>query len=85
MAEWREQAACLNHDPELWFPTTKAEADSRPARQVCAGCPVRKPCFDDAMDNRLHGIWAGTTTDERTAIRRKAARAANAAGTGARA
>ena len=37
-----------------------------PARQVCARCPVRQPCLDYALSNRItHGIWGGMTERER--------------------
>ena len=41
-----------------------------PARQVCAGCPVRQPCLDYAITNRItYGIWGGLTERERRALR----------------
>lgn len=43
--------------------------DTRPARAMCADCPVRTPCAA-AADS--HGIWAGTSPGQR----RKAGRAA---------
>jgi hypothetical protein len=37
-----------------------------PARQVCARCPVRRPCLEYALSNRItHGIWGGMTERER--------------------
>ena len=46
---WREQAACLSVDPELFFPDfshevqTPAEVEAQvfDAQVICAGCPVR--------------------------------------------
>ena len=41
-----------------------------PARQVCAACPVRQPCLDYAITNRItYGIWGGLTERERRALR----------------
>jgi hypothetical protein len=41
-----------------------------PARLVCAACPVRQPCLDYAITNRItHGIWGGLTERERRALR----------------
>jgi hypothetical protein len=55
-------------DLELFFPERGESA--RPARQVCAGCPVRQPCLDYAITNRIsHGIWGGLTERERRALR----------------
>jgi len=41
-----------------------------PARQVCAACPVRQPCLDYAVSNRIvHGIWGGLAERDRRALR----------------
>src|SRR5262249_27100243 len=41
-----------------------------PARQVCAACPVRQPCPDYAITNRIaYGVWGGLTERERRALR----------------
>jgi hypothetical protein len=48
-----------------------------PARRVCAACPVRQPCLDYAISNRIsHGIWGGLTERERRALRSGWVRAA---------
>lgn len=60
--DWRAQAACRGHDPEIWFPVQvhnkrdRREA-SLTARFICSDCPVRAACL----------AWA-TETDERWAI-----------------
>jgi hypothetical protein len=47
-----------------------------PARQVCAACPVRQPCLDYAITNRItHGIWGGLTERERRALQSRWVRA----------
>ena len=57
-ARWRELAACRGTDLEVFFPGRGESAE--PARQVCAACPVRQPCLDYAITNRIvHGIWGG--------------------------
>ena len=72
-AGWRDAAACLHVDPELFYPL-----DERPdspavtaAKQVCATCPVRKVCLADVMASedptRRWGITAGLTPTERAA------------------
>jgi WhiB family redox-sensing transcriptional regulator len=67
-ARWRELAACRSADLEVFFPERGESAE--PARQVCARCPVRQPCLDYAITNRIsHGIWGGLTERERRAIR----------------
>jgi WhiB family redox-sensing transcriptional regulator len=66
-ARWRELAACRGADLGLFFPGRGEPAG--PARQVCAACPVRQPCLDYAITNRInHGIWGGLTEQERRTL-----------------
>ena len=52
----------------MFFPERGESAE--PARRVCAACPVRQPCLDYAISNRItHGIWGGLTERERRALR----------------
>ncbi|MGH3166515.1 MAG: WhiB family transcriptional regulator, partial [Trebonia sp.] len=71
---WREAGACLTADPDLFFPIETGNAAARKivkARQICARCQVRQQCLDFAMrTGETHGIWGGTTPEERTRIRR---------------
>lgn len=79
---WMEQAACVGHDPELWFPS---DGKGRPpgngerpeterikkAKAICAGCPVRNECLTFALENKEdHGIWAGVGRERRRELRR---------------
>ena len=67
-ARWRELAACRGAGLDLFFPERGESAE--PARRVCAACPVRQPCLDYAISNRItHGIWGGLTERERRALR----------------
>ena len=76
--EWRAASACLSADPELFFPIAQGSAADRQistALRVCAGCPVRQQCLDFAIQTgEAHGIWGGTTADERIRARRRAMR-----------
>lgn len=73
-ARWRELAACRGTDLNLFFPERGESAG--PARQVCAACPVRQPCLDYAISNRIvYGIWGGLTERERRALRSRWVRA----------
>jgi WhiB family transcriptional regulator, redox-sensing transcriptional regulator len=63
-ARWRQQAACHGTDLDLLYPERGESAG--PARQVCARCPVRQPCLEYALSNRItYGIWGGLTERER--------------------
>ena|SRR5690242_10561912 len=64
VARWRELAACGGTDLDVFFPERGESAG--PARQVCAVCPVREPCLEYALSNRIaSGIWGGLTVRER--------------------
>lgn len=57
---WREHAACLGKNPDLFFPEKHCPGNAAEAKKVCAICPVRKECGDYAIAHHIvHGIWAG--------------------------
>jgi WhiB family redox-sensing transcriptional regulator len=72
---WQRQAACVNADPDLFFPDLGRVAgvlQSVDARTICAGCPVRAPCLNFAIREDIRdGIWGGTLPDERPRTRRQ--------------
>ena len=68
LAGWRYRAACRGADLDVFFPGRGESAE--PARQVCAGCPVREPCLEFALSHGItHGIWGGLTERDRRALR----------------
>lgn len=75
--DWSLQAACLDDEPDLFFPvgqTTRAAAQFEEARAVCLGCPVRVLCLELALRvGADHGMWGGTTPTERKRIARRLA------------
>lgn len=87
--DWRESAACRETDPELFFPTIRAGARAAgddpyaEARAICAGCPIREACLDDAMTAETrsgrHGMYGGATPEERQSIYRARGRAGRVA------
>ncbi|HEX2857568.1 MAG TPA: WhiB family transcriptional regulator [Propionibacteriaceae bacterium] len=53
-----DRAACLDHDPELFF--AESPADVERAKLVCHGCPVREVCLSAAKRRaEPHGVWGG--------------------------
>lgn len=73
---WRDHAACLDEDPELFFPEQGEWAKARQAKAVCQQCAVRGPCLHDALNGpqSTHdetGIFGGTTPRERRGLRRR--------------
>ena len=56
----------------MFFPATPQEEAEAVA--LCATCPVRAQCLEYALRNKeSHGIWGGTTPEERRRIRRRPA------------
>ena len=69
---WRQAAACRNAPGTNFYPDTEAEA--RPAKRVCAGCPVRRVCLETALRNgERYGVWGGLTERERMRLGRRRA------------
>jgi WhiB family redox-sensing transcriptional regulator len=78
--DWRQDAACRDADPELFFPEPGQLPQTAKAKEVCAGCAVRGPCLDNALHGPLarddrHGIFAGTTARDRVRLRGRPAMA----------
>ncbi len=75
---WRDDAACRDADPDLFFPvgtTGPALRHLDEAKQICRVCPAQTQCLAWALDHEVaDGVWGGTTADERLAIRRLPAR-----------
>lgn len=71
---WREHAACAGRTDIEWVPTSLSmplrSGNLRAAREVCASCPVRGLCLDEALRDGLVGIWGGTTYRQRERLRR---------------
>jgi len=76
---WKNRAACLGSDPEVFFPQHGAgRKQIDEARAICATCPVLSVCRDyvdvieaDIPRSYLFGIFAGETPNERWRRRRQ--------------
>lgn len=72
---WQARGACRDEETALFF--VERGGDPRPAREACAGCPVKGPCLDYAMaDRSIKGTWGGTSERERQRMRGEVADAA---------
>ncbi|CAN5348062.1 WhiB family transcriptional regulator [soil metagenome] len=75
MLSWRNRSACLDEDPELFFPvgtTGPALEQTERAKAVCRACPVINECLEWALDsNQDAGVWGGLNEDERRTLRRQ--------------
>lgn len=69
---WHHEAACRAADVDpAWFWPSRGQSNDE-ARAVCARCPVRQRCLDDALSRGEwadHGIWGGTSERERRRLR----------------
>ena len=77
--DWRHRSACLDEDPELFFPignTGPAILQIEEAKSVCRRCPVIERCLTWALESKQEaGVWGGLSEDERRALKRRNARA----------
>jgi WhiB family redox-sensing transcriptional regulator len=80
--DWRDKAACLTVDPELFFPvgnTGPAVDQIEKAKAVCATCTVTEICLQYALESgQDSGVGGGLSEVERRALKRRAARARRA-------
>lgn len=69
---WWLRAACGPGDADLFFPEpgslsrTEWRRREQAAKAVCAACPVRRSCLEEALlKPEEFGVWGGLTADER--------------------
>ena len=80
---WMFDGLCASHpNPDLWYPEKgwdsirvdggSARSQVREAKALCADCPVRLLCLENALQQgERYGIWGGKTERERRQIRRE--------------
>ena len=58
--EWKDEAACLGQDVELFFDKYEEQPEVRGnVDAICKDCPVRKLCFANGITNKEWGVWGG--------------------------
>jgi WhiB family redox-sensing transcriptional regulator len=68
--DWMAEGNCNDVPPSTFFPSDGVGVDS--ARKICQTCPVKEPCLEYALVNRIdHGVWGGTSERERRRILRQ--------------
>jgi len=76
MLNWRDSAACLGENPELFFPdgnTGPALLQTQEAKAVCRRCEVAETCLKWAIESgQDSGVWGGLSEVERRALKRRA-------------
>lgn len=69
---WYKDALCAQIGGDDWFP--EKGGSTLAAKKVCAKCPVRGACLEDAMSSdQRYGVWAGLSERERRQLKRGAA------------
>ena len=65
--DWMRYGNCRDEPPSLFFPSDGVGVEI--ARRICATCPVREPCLEYALAERIdHGVWGGASERERRRI-----------------
>ena len=65
--EWMAHGLCRELPPSTFFPSDGVGVDQ--ARRICNTCPVREPCLEYALAERVdHGVWGGASERERRRI-----------------
>jgi len=69
---WREKAACLGMDIEVFFPDPPHKKPTF-AVAVCNTCKVKAECRREADSNldMYQGVWGGTTQRQRISEHRE--------------
>jgi WhiB family redox-sensing transcriptional regulator len=67
--DWRDNAACRDADPDLFFPigtTGPALRQVQEAIRICQTCPIQVRCLAWALEQGvIDGVWGGTTAEQR--------------------
>lgn len=75
---WRHRSACLDENPELFFPIGTAPPAVRQirwAKDVCHRCEVVQTCLNWAIESCQDvGVLGGMSEDERRSLKRRDAR-----------
>src|SRR5207247_7843955 len=67
---WMAKGNCRTQPPATFFPSDGVGVEV--ARRICADCPVKGPCLEYALANRIdHGVWGGASERERRRIARR--------------
>ena len=67
---WMAEGNCAHEKPTVFFPSDGVGVEV--ARRICATCPVKDPCLEYALEQRIdHGVWGGCSERERRRILKK--------------
>lgn len=69
--DWYRNAACRNTNSDQFTPVIETSVTlAKIKKEFCDICPVRERCLQFAIISGDRGYWGGTSTAERTAMRR---------------
>jgi WhiB family redox-sensing transcriptional regulator len=78
LLNWRNRAACLDENPEFFFPIGNAHCvllKIEKAKASCRRCEVAEGCLKWAVESDQDtGVWGGLSPDERHGLQRRNAR-----------
>ena len=81
--DWMAAGKCREAPASMFFPSDGVGVEV--ARRICADCPVKSPCLEYALRNRIdHGVWGGASERERRRIARQRRLAKQSASAGER-
>jgi WhiB family redox-sensing transcriptional regulator len=64
---WMAAGTCTQHPPAVFFPSDGVGVEI--AKRICETCPVKAPCLEHALENRIdHGVWGGASERQRRRI-----------------
>jgi WhiB family redox-sensing transcriptional regulator len=64
---WMAEGNCAHEKPTVFFPSDGVGVEV--ARRICATCPVKEPCLEYALEQRIDlGVWGGCSERERRRI-----------------
>jgi WhiB family transcriptional regulator, redox-sensing transcriptional regulator len=64
---WMARGLCQYEPPSTFFPSDGVGVEH--AKKICAECPVKEPCLEYALEQRIdHGVWGGTSERQRRRI-----------------
>ena len=70
--DWRDEGLCAQTDPEAFYP--EKGHSPKPAKKVCADCPVQALCLEYALaHDERYGVWGGLSERERRELKTKTA------------
>ena len=74
--DWMDRAACHGIELTAFYPLSDLATIPAEAADACDVCIVQPQCLSYALDTAQHGVWGGTTDEDRRLLRRREQRRA---------